>query len=500
MLAAFAALVLAASPFSPFDVLPSGPLADTQCNLETVEAANEHQLHTLLAELSTAPFFRLINVNMDGKCQYWGGPEEEEHVCVSKAEDTAEPLCTLGTDNSASDPFGAAATGGGGSPFSSSMSPPREQSSVPTDPVDVTITPEEHAYVGTIAEDCNDETLPSFWLDMCSAIPTNASDYVNLQLNEESYTGYNGSHVWAAIYNENCLVRTGSDQNICLEERVLYRLLSGMHAATNTHVARFYHPPSKRKNRTDWEPDLAYFARQFDGHPERLKNLHFAFVVLLRAVRRASPFLSTYDYNLMPSAMAAAAAAERGSLKEVGGMMDATALVRRFLDTAILKSCSAVFEAFDEGLLFREEQVRLPRDCREIAAGLPSSSATSASDRPLGRPRLPRTLPRTAIPWGHPSAFPHRRAGGALPACKCSPRRPRLFPTGELVEPQEAIQGGLPQREPRHRLRLVPKVPTARQGDDARLWHRAQAAAAPSRALSHIGLARRGRRPLQHAP
>ena len=443
MLAAFAALVLAASPFSPFDVLPSGPLADTQCNLETVEAANEHQLHTLLAELSTAPFFRLINVNMDGKCQYWGGPEEEEHVCVSKAEDTAEPLCTLGTDNSASDPFGAAATGGGGSPFSSSMSPPREQSSVPTDPVDVTITPEEHAYVGTIAEDCNDETLPSFWLDMCSAIPTNASDYVNLQLNEESYTGYNGSHVWAAIYNENCLVRTGSDQNICLEERVLYRLLSGMHAATNTHVARFYHPPSKRKNRTDWEPDLAYFARQFDGHPERLKNLHFAFVVLLRAVRRASPFLSTYDYNLMPSAMAAAAAAERGSLKEVGGMMDATALVRRFLDTAILKSCSAVFEAFDEGLLFREEQVRLTRDCRGIAARLPRDCRLRVPPRPRiapsDAPDYPERPSHGAIPWGHPmgpseraspqaswwsppcmqvltttpSPLPHRRAGGA---------------------------------------------------------------------------------------
>ena len=62
-----------------------------------------------------------------------------------------------------------------------------------------------------------------------------------------------------------------------------------MHAATNTHVARFYFPPSKRKNRTDWEPNLDYFARQFDGHPERSKNLHFAFVVLLRAVRRASP-------------------------------------------------------------------------------------------------------------------------------------------------------------------------------------------------------------------
>ena len=75
-----------------------------------------------------------------------------------------------------------------------------------------------------------------------------------------------------------------------------------MHAATNTHVARFYHPPSKRKNRTTWEPDLDYFHRQFDARPERLKNLHFAFVVLLRAVRRASPFLSLpTSYILHPT-------------------------------------------------------------------------------------------------------------------------------------------------------------------------------------------------------
>ncbi len=68
-------------------------------------------------------------------------------------------------------------------------------------------------------------------------------------------------------------------------------------------------------------------------------------------------FLSTYDCDRMPAAAAAAATAER-SASGVGGMMDATALVRRFLDTAILKSCASVFEAFDEGLLFREEQVR----------------------------------------------------------------------------------------------------------------------------------------------
>ena len=82
-------------------------------------------------------------------------------------------------------------------------------------------------------------------MDMCSHISTNSSDYVNLQLNPERYTGYNGSHVWEAIYKENCLVRTGGhDDSMCYEERVLYRLLSGMHAATNTHVARCYRASS----------------------------------------------------------------------------------------------------------------------------------------------------------------------------------------------------------------------------------------------------------------
>ena len=273
--------------------------------METVETANSQQLHALLEELSETAFFRLINVNMDGKCQYFGVPDQEdadEPACESRAEPSAPPLCSLGTDGGGSaDPFGGGFGGGGfGGGAAAGFGEPM-MSSAASDPVDHSITPEEDAAIAGLeaaAEDCSDDTLPSFWLDMCSNIPTNASDYVNLQLNQESYTGYNGSHVWAAIYKENCLARLGGhEEGMCFEERVLYRLLSGMHAATNTHIARYYHPPSKRKNRTLWEPDLAYFRRQFDGHPERLKNLHFAFVVLLRAVRRAAPFLASYDYS-----------------------------------------------------------------------------------------------------------------------------------------------------------------------------------------------------------
>ena len=274
-------------PTSSNPSLPSGSLSDTTCDIEAVELANEQQIHAVIDSLASTTFFRLINVNMDTKCQYFGvKQEDEEPACEGKAEEPAlgepepVPLCSLGSDDAAGDPFGFSAA----SPAAPA--------------VDQTISRAEDEALSSfqmMEEDCSNEELPTFWMDMCSHISTNSSDYVNLQLNPERYTGYNGSHVWEAIYKENCLVRTGGhDDSMCYEERVLYRLLSGMHAATNTHVARFYHAPSKRKNRTEWEPDVAYFTRQFRGYPERLRNMHFAFVVLLRAVRRASPYLSSY--------------------------------------------------------------------------------------------------------------------------------------------------------------------------------------------------------------
>jgi ERO1-like protein alpha len=50
---------------------------------------------------------------------------------------------------------------------------------------------------------------------------------VNLQRNPERWTGYNGSHVWSAIYEENCMRAATSVDDMCYEERVLFRLLSG---------------------------------------------------------------------------------------------------------------------------------------------------------------------------------------------------------------------------------------------------------------------------------
>ena len=42
--------------------------------------------------------------------------------------------------------------------------------------------------------------------------------YVNLEKNPEAFTGYQGQHVWNAIYQENCF--SGPFDQMCLEEKI----------------------------------------------------------------------------------------------------------------------------------------------------------------------------------------------------------------------------------------------------------------------------------------
>lgn len=199
------------------------------------------------------------------------------------------------------------------------------------------------SHVGEVG--CEDEAvegrLPdSFWLDMCVNIKEGEGmKMVDLALNPERNTGYNGTHIWKAIYEENCIDFDGSmDQPMCYEERVMYRLLSGLHASTTLSIAKNYYPPNKRKGRVGWEHNAMYFFKQFGDRPEYIRNLHFSYVVLLRALKKAYPILNKYEIR-------------------TGNIVDdetATILLRRLLDSSILKSCSQVFAAFDESLMFRK--------------------------------------------------------------------------------------------------------------------------------------------------
>ncbi|CAJ1350162.1 unnamed protein product [Effrenium voratum] len=343
-----------------------GDTAQT-CNVDAVQVANLRQLHPILHDLVNTTFFRLFRVNLRNPvCPYWKStdsePEKPGGTCTGSV-----PTGPLGKPSFL--------TKGGPGAGVSSLEPAQEGGcSVEADAssldlaVDRKLTRQEQVAQlerDNETQDCEfEEDLPHYWMDMCSGDHAKGKELedVNLIKNPERNTGYNGSHIWQAMYDENCFEvgstmprgRFGANEPMCYEERVLYRLLSGWHVSTSISIAKnFYAPGTKQKGA--WSPNLERFYHDVGEHPERAKNLHFSFVVLLRAVRKAAPFLNTYAFNT-------------GDEQE-----DAKTkmLMARLLDSRLLSLCSPLFEAFDETRLFRsnwnpEQRSQLKRQFKSV--------------------------------------------------------------------------------------------------------------------------------------
>lgn len=121
--------------------------------------------------------------------------------------------------------------------------------------------------------------------------------YVDLLENPERHTGYEGAsphRIWRAIYEENCFEEAGQ----CLEKRVFYRLMSGLQSSITTHIAAdfFYRSNSGGYGEGFWGPNTPLFVDRVGRHPERLHNLYFAYVFVLRALAKAAHELETFDY------------------------------------------------------------------------------------------------------------------------------------------------------------------------------------------------------------
>lgn len=93
---------------------------------------------------------------------------------------------------------------------------------------------------------------------------------------------------------------------MCLEKRVFYRVISGMHASINIHLCAKY--LLKSQNRLDispeghWGPNLDEFHRRFSPEytggegPNWLKNLYFLYLLELRALAKAAPYLQKEEF------------------------------------------------------------------------------------------------------------------------------------------------------------------------------------------------------------
>ena len=103
--------------------------------------------------------------------------------------------------------------------------------------------------------------------------------WIDLLLNPEQYTGYQGqgaNRIWSSIYRENCFLpskkmRTYDEfKNVfltktCLEKRVFYRTVSGLHASINIHLSfKWLHSDGALSNKRIWGPNLNEFQKKFD--------------------------------------------------------------------------------------------------------------------------------------------------------------------------------------------------------------------------------------------
>eukprot|EP01087_Luapelamoeba_hula_P021741 TRINITY_DN7663_c0_g1_i1.p1 TRINITY_DN7663_c0_g1~~TRINITY_DN7663_c0_g1_i1.p1 ORF type:complete len:425 (+),score=32.00 TRINITY_DN7663_c0_g1_i1:1263-2537(+) len=128
--------------------------------------------------------------------------------------------------------------------------------------------------------------------------PTEESELVYIDLTRwpERNTKYVGesSRIWWSIYNENCFSDAGKSE--CFQERVLYKLMSGLHTSVSTHLSAYYTPTRLDGSRTiQYTPSLMEFQRRI--LPERVHNLYFAYLFVLRAISKAAVPLKAMEYS-----------------------------------------------------------------------------------------------------------------------------------------------------------------------------------------------------------
>ncbi|XP_054167028.1 ERO1-like protein alpha [Oppia nitens] len=127
----------------------------------------------------------------------------------------------------------------------------------------------------------------------CTENDEEGTQYYDLLLNPERFTGYAGEtcdRIWKSIYEENCFLQKQSNpfslDNVCYEERIFYRAISGLHSSINIHLSALYHNIDG-----SFSHNIKEFVKRFDGQTDYIRNLYFVYLLELRALNKAEPYL-----------------------------------------------------------------------------------------------------------------------------------------------------------------------------------------------------------------
>ncbi|KAI8899156.1 hypothetical protein BC833DRAFT_587072 [Globomyces pollinis-pini] len=240
-------------------------LPDTVCSVDTIQKANDAIL-PILSTLVKTSAFRYFKANLHKDCPFW----DENKLCtlrdcsVVEAQEDEIPVQWKKDSLSVVD-------------YSSSSSP---FSLKPKKPC-LELKDQDFCYV----EDEKDED----------------GIYINLLQNKERFTAYAGesaNRVWSSIYNENCfqIHRVGglkpSLADTCLEKRVFYKMISGLHASISMHICGEY----LDRSTGFWGRNVTCYQNRYANHPDRIENLYFVWAVMVRAVSKLTPYLQNYPF------------------------------------------------------------------------------------------------------------------------------------------------------------------------------------------------------------
>lgn len=357
----------------PYQISPKAIVSDACASYSTLEDLNRKVKPVVEDLTKTTDFFSHYRLNLFHKqCPFW---DDENGMCGNIA-------CAVQTlDNEEDIPEVWRASELGKLEGPRAKHPGRDaQKNRPERPLQ-----------GKLGEDVGESCVVEYdedhdGLDYCEPedeSATSKGDYVSLLQNPERFTGYAGQgaqQVWNAIYRENCfqkssfpghaalgqsdpakgsaaldfkqvieaagrqqlleqsreqspntpfVANTGLEaEDECIEKRVFYRVVSGMHTSISTHLCYDW----MNQTTGQWQPNLECYMERLHTHPDRISNLYFNYALLTRAVAKLGPHLQEYTFCT--------------------GDHDQDAATKAKV-LAVTQSASSVPEIFDESLMFK---------------------------------------------------------------------------------------------------------------------------------------------------
>ncbi|KAL2086615.1 hypothetical protein ACEWY4_017674 [Coilia grayii] len=286
----------------------TGVLDDCYCDIESIDVFNNFKVYPLIRKLTARDFFRYYKVNLKRPCPFWA---DDGHCAIKDChvEPCPESKIPVGIKSGNYNKYSKA---------------------VNTDLSDLSEC-EQAQNLGAINSTLSNQSKEAFadWArhddaqdNFCELDDETSPDaeYVDLMFNPERYTGYKGPsawRVWNSIYEENCfkprsvyrplnpLAPVRGEcvceafynwlEGLCLEKRVFYRLISGLHSSINIHLCAEYlleEAGGRRCGARTRRSSVGASTQRRRRARARgaWKNLYFLYLIELRALSKVAPY------------------------------------------------------------------------------------------------------------------------------------------------------------------------------------------------------------------